>query len=100
MESVMRNLSGLRFARSALTGACILCIALSAPVLAQTGTIVGRVTDVRMNVPVAQATVEVDGTRLGASTGQDGRYRITGVSAGAHAVIARRIGYGAVRKPV
>ena len=94
----MRNLSGPRFARGALA---IVCLVIGAPtLLAQTGAIVGRVIDGRLNAPVAQATIEIEGSRLGATTGQDGRFRVTNVPAGARAVIARRIGFGVVRKPV
>jgi TonB-linked SusC/RagA family outer membrane protein len=94
----MGNPLAKRFARSMLAGAWL---AFGAPVLlAQGGTIVGRVIDSRMNLPVAQAAVEVDGTRLGTTTGADGRFRVANIPAGAHALIARRIGYGSARKPV
>ena len=70
----MRNPVRHRLARSTLAGALL---ALGASALgAQTGTIAGRVTDARTNGPLAQATVLVEGTRLGASAGQDGAYRI------------------------
>jgi TonB-linked SusC/RagA family outer membrane protein len=94
----MRIHSRQRFARSMLAGACL---AFGASVLrAQTGTIVGRVTDGRSNTPIAQATIEIDGTRIGGVTAEDGRFRIANVPAGARTVIARRIGYGAARKAV
>jgi TonB-linked SusC/RagA family outer membrane protein len=65
-----------------------------------TGTITGRVTDARSSAPVADAAVQVDGTRLGATTNTDGRYRLTAVPAGAHVVIVRRLGYAAARQNV
>jgi len=64
------------------------------------GTIVGRVTDTRGGAALAQVSVTVEGARLGATTGSDGQYRISGVSEGNHTVAARRIGYGVSRKAV
>ena len=78
-------------------------IVVVAPALAAQdarGTIVGRVTDARSGGPLAQVSVEVEGTRLGGTTGSDGQYRISGVNAGARIVVARRIGYAVLRKPV
>jgi iron complex outermembrane receptor protein len=57
----------------------------------QAGRIVGTVTDEnRQAVPGAQ--VNLVGTRLGALTGPDGRFRITGVPAGTYDVRVQRIG--------
>src|SRR5215470_10185054 len=67
---------------------------------AQTGIIVGRVTDTRSGEPIAGVAVQVVGTRLGAATGDDGRYRIVGVPAGSHTVAALRIGFVSSRLPV
>ena len=67
---------------------------------AQGGSIVGRVTDGRSAQPVSGATIEVDGTRLGATTTADGRYRINNVPAGARTLIARRIGFAVARQTV
>ncbi len=44
-------------------------------------------------IPIAGAQVVVQGTALGAHTGDDGRYSIAGVPAGTHVVRAQRIGY-------
>jgi TonB-linked SusC/RagA family outer membrane protein len=65
-----------------------------------TAVITGRVTDARSSQGVPGATVQLEGSRLGAVTGEDGRYRITNVPAGAHTVRARRIGYASARLPV
>jgi len=74
---------------------------MGAPALrAQTGAIVGRVTDARSTQPLGLTTVEVEGTRLGATVGADGRYRIANVPAGRQSVVARRIGYVVVRQAV
>jgi TonB-linked SusC/RagA family outer membrane protein len=68
---------------------------LGAPLLAQQagGTITGHVTEARSGAPLTAATVTVQGTESGATTNQDGTYRIARVPAGSHTVIVRRIGY-------
>ena len=67
---------------------------------AQTGTIVGTVTDARSGQPVQTATIQIEGTRFATATNVDGKYRLTGVSVGAHTLQARRIGYSVEKKPV
>jgi outer membrane receptor protein involved in Fe transport len=59
----------------------------------QEGVIVGRVTDRQTAGPIVGAAIEVQGTRLSATSGDDGRYRIAGVPVGSYAVRARYIGY-------
>ena len=58
------------------------------------GTIAGRVTS-ESGEPLPAATVSIAGTRLGSSTGPDGRYTIVNVPAGSHQLRAIRIGFGA-----
>src|SRR5690349_10250485 len=100
----MRKLFGQWLTRRPLTvGGLILGVMLvvAAPTLrAQTGTIVGRVIDARSTQPLGLTTIEVEGTRLGTTVTADGRYRIAGVSAGRHSIVARRIGYTVARQPV
>jgi TonB-linked SusC/RagA family outer membrane protein len=64
------------------------------------GTISGRVTDPATQLPILGATVQIEGTRLGAVVGPDGRYRIANVPAGSHTVIAASIGYASARQTV
>jgi outer membrane receptor protein involved in Fe transport len=59
----------------------------------QEGVIAGRVTEKAGKVPLVGATVLVEGTRYGATSGNDGRYRIASVPAGAYTVRVRYIGY-------
>ena len=66
----------------------------------QAGTVTGRVTDARSTAGVPGATIEVDGTRLGAITDQDGRFRIANVPAGSRTFVARRLGFSALRRTV
>ncbi|PYP41844.1 MAG: hypothetical protein DMD43_05000 [Gemmatimonadetes bacterium] len=64
------------------------------------GTVAGLVTDSRTRLALAGVLLEVQGTRLGATTGADGRYRIAGVPAGSQVLVARRIGYTSERQTV
>ena len=67
---------------------------------ADTGAVVGRVTDAQGGSPIVGATVSVDGTRASATTGADGRYRIGALAVGTHTVRARYIGYRPVSQSV
>jgi len=66
---------------------------VAVPLLAQTGTVVGRVTDARSGVPITTAQVTIIGTSLGAVVDAEGRFRISNVPPGQHEVRARSIGY-------
>lgn len=65
-----------------------------------TGMIVGRVIDARNGAGISGVSVMVEGTRLGAVTGNTGRYRIGNVPAGTHTVVVQQIGYAEARKSV
>lgn len=67
---------------------------------AQRGVIMGRITDARSTQPVVSATVEIQGTRLVGTAGDDGRFRIANVPAGSYTLTARRIGYAVGRRTV
>lgn len=67
---------------------------------AQAGTIVGEVSESTSRQGVVAASVNVAGTQLGAATDQAGNYRISGVPAGTHTLVVRRIGYVPVRQAV
>lgn len=64
-----------------------------APLLAQTGTIRGTVTDSATASPIEGALVTVVGTSLQAQTNPNGQYRISGVSSGDVQVRVQLIGY-------
>ena len=70
------------------------------PLLAQTGSVTGRITDASTGSPLPGASIQVDGTRLGAGTANDGRFRLTGVGAGTHTLVVRRLGYTPQRRSV
>ncbi|HEY2026237.1 MAG TPA: TonB-dependent receptor plug domain-containing protein, partial [Gemmatimonadaceae bacterium] len=54
--------------------------------------VTGRILSVN-GEPVASASVNVQGTTIGAYSAADGRYTLVGVPAGPQAIVVRRIGY-------
>jgi hypothetical protein len=85
-------------------GALLLVLALVCPILlvAQSpiGTISGRVTDASVGRGLPDVQVTVSGTRIGALTGPNGEYMLTGVPAGQRTITVRRIGYQPVSQTV
>ncbi len=67
---------------------------------AQTGRVVGVVTDATTGTPVPGANVFVVGTTLGAATDPDGRYAIEDVPAGPQTLRVTFIGYTRQEVPV
>lgn len=65
-----------------------------------TGTVEGTVTEAATRLPVANARVEIVGTALVPTTGQDGRYVVRNVPTGTHVVRVSRIGYARAETPV
>src|SRR5688500_6029729 len=73
----------------------------SLPLQAQsTGTVRGRVTDAQATRGLGDAQVVVDGTRIGAVTGANGEYTLSGVPAGPRSITFRRLGYQPATRPV
>ena len=66
----------------------------------QTGSIAGRVFAGSPDSAVAAALVSVDEGFINVQTDAEGRFRLSEVTAGRHAVIAKRIGYTPVRRVV
>jgi TonB-linked SusC/RagA family outer membrane protein len=88
----------LRKVLSILAIAVVVCPSLSS---AQgTGTVRGRVTDAASGAPLAAVQISIEGGRVGAQTGSDGNYSITGVPAGDRVLVARRVGYTLQRVPI
>jgi TonB-linked SusC/RagA family outer membrane protein len=71
-----------------------------APLLAQSGTVRGTVTDSATAAPLEGATVTVVGTTLQAQTNPRGQYRISGVAAGQAQVRVQLIGYAPAEQAV
>ncbi len=65
-----------------------------------TGVITGRVTDRASGQPVSAAQVQVVGSQRGATTTDNGNFRIAGVPAGTVQIRVLRIGFGATTVPV
>ena len=67
--------------------------------IAQTGTLVGRVTNALTGAPVTVAQVTVTGTPLTARVDADGQFHLPNVPITAHEARARRLGYQPAGKP-
>ena len=79
----------------------LLCVATPALAGAQeTGSIRGHARDAETGAPIAAVQISVEGTSLGAQTGDDGAYLIRGVSPGAHVLLTRRVGYRPARDSI
>ena len=90
----------LSFAQRAALGLLLAVAPHLVNAQATTGTVRGRVTDAASGQGVVNASVIVDGTRIGASTGDNGAFTLAAVPTGARSVTVRRIGYQLVRKSV
>jgi TonB-linked SusC/RagA family outer membrane protein len=92
-----------RLLRAMLGAALALTSLLAArPAAAQPGTgiVTGSVVDPVGHTPISGVAVQLDGTRFGAITDPDGRFRIGAVPAGSYTAVARRIGYNPARTAV
>ena len=78
----------------------LLIVICAPPLLAQNGTVTGRVTDARSGAPITTAQVTISGTSLGAAVDAEGRFRIANVPPGSREVRARSIGYQPVAATV
>jgi TonB-dependent SusC/RagA subfamily outer membrane receptor len=74
--------------------------ATAPPLVAQTGSVTGVVTDATTRRPLAGAQVFVRGTSIGSTTGETGRYLIGNVPAGSKTIVVRQIGYAVQERAV
>lgn len=72
---------------------------LSGSVFAQTGSVTGTVTD-SDRLPLPGATVQVQGTTLGAVSDADGQYHIEAIPSGEQTLIVRFLGYRTLRTSI
>jgi len=94
-DRLVRNI--LRLGLSII--AMLLCMA--SPGRAQdAGTITGIVVDATSRTPVQSAQVQIVGTTRGVVTGEDGRFRMSGVRPGTYQVRVLRLGYQASAQTV
>lgn len=77
-------------------GLCVVPLAAQA----QTGSIFGRVADATTAEPLAGASVLIEGTRRGTTTGPDGTFLLSDVPSGIHRVTARFIGYAPITQEI
>lgn len=61
--------------------------------IAQTGKVVGKITDAETGEPLIGANVIIKGTNLGAATNMDGQYMIINVPPKVYSIVAKYIGY-------
>jgi hypothetical protein len=91
-----------RYGSPALIGGLAVALVLLMPfasAFAQTGHIVGKVTDAKTGEPLAFANVVIlGGGNLGAMTLNDGKYKIAGVPIGTYTVKAMMMGYSSMQK--
>ena len=67
---------------------------------AQTGQIVGQVTDAGSSAPLSEVQVYLPDSEIGVLSRQDGRFIILNVPAGTYELAAERIGYASVSQQV
>jgi iron complex outermembrane recepter protein len=67
---------------------------------AQTGSVAGRVLDAETGDPLPSAHVVLVGTERGATTGDEGRFRLDGLPAGTHRLRASFVGFTAQEQVV
>ncbi|MGH7659200.1 MAG: carboxypeptidase-like regulatory domain-containing protein, partial [Gemmatimonadales bacterium] len=78
--------------------AAFLMAALDVAHAQTSGAITGTVLDAESGGPIAHARIVVDDGRFYAATDSSGEFRVRGVQAGWHSVIASFIGYRSVRR--
>ena len=77
----------------------IVFLLLTPSVFAQTGTVVGTITDTE-GLPLPGANVRLTRTPLGAATNQDGAFRLTSVPTGDQTILVTLVGYRSVEREV
>ncbi|HEX9895441.1 MAG TPA: TonB-dependent receptor plug domain-containing protein, partial [Gemmatimonadales bacterium] len=80
--------------------AILLLLAAAGPLLAQQGTISGRVTDDATQQPLGGARVQLTGTSLFALSNAQGTYTIRGVAPGTHQVRIILLGFASIQRSV
>lgn len=88
----------LQFTFAAVLTVLLMCVG-SAPLSAQTGRVTGTVRDSSSGEPVAGVEMVLAGTNRRAATAENGTYAFVGVPLGTYTLVARRVGYAAVRRP-
>jgi len=76
----------------------IISFIIALPTIAQTGKIVGKITDAQTSEPLIGANILIEGTNLGAASNVDGEYMIINVPPKTYTIVAKFIGYQDVVK--
>lgn len=84
---------------SVCAAVCLASAPLRAQDVAPRGTLDGVVTDTSL-APLSGVWAWVLGTKLEVTTGDNGRFRITGIPAGTYIVVVRRLGYAPLSSAV
>ena len=71
----------------------VMLLFVASPLMAQTGSVAGRVTDAQSAQTIAAAQVFISDLDIGVLSQQNGSYILLNVPAGTHTVTVRRIGY-------
>jgi TonB-dependent SusC/RagA subfamily outer membrane receptor len=102
LDALAAAVRGTGFAVLVTAGGQVAVVRDEAP--RRAGTVAGTVRDSASRRPLAGVQVAVEGAaagdRLGAVTGEDGRYRVPNVPPGQYTLVARRIGFGLARRAV
>ena len=72
---------------------CALLLSLPSEAQAQRGTVIGTVVEAESGDPLPGASVQVEGTSIGASSDVEGRFRLRRVPAGTQTIVVSYIGY-------
>ena len=78
----------------------VYAILIASTLLAQKGTLTGKVLDAANGSPLIGANVSLEGTSQGAATDTEGRYTILQVEAGEQTLMASYIGYHILKQDV
>jgi TonB-dependent SusC/RagA subfamily outer membrane receptor len=90
----------LRWLRRGIVPVALLCLPSWAAAQGATGTVRGRIADASTGTGLADAQVQIVGTRIGASTNGAGDYVLTGAPPGVRTISVRRIGYAPMTRSV
>ena len=90
----------MRFRHVGTLSAVALLLGLPGALVAQTGTVRGRIIDAVSNQPLSDVQVRVENTTMGTLSGANGEYVLSNIPAGQATISARRVGYAATRQVV
>ncbi len=92
--------SSVRRCVTTLIGSALTLVIATGAASAQTGTIVGTITEAATKAAIPSVQVQIVGSTRGVISGEDGHYRIIGVPSGSTQLRVTRIGYAAATQTV